>query len=71
MEKLSNNINNKFYRPDYREKYDLDPKKIINVIEYSYDDLGFYLKNKPYISSNITKLEDKDFSLIYPFMVNL
>lgn len=43
LEKLSknlNNINSKLYQPDYREKYDLAPKKIVNVIEYlkySYD----------------------------------
>ena len=42
---------------------------MIEYLKYSYDDPDFYLKNKPHIASNITKLEDKDFNLIYPFMV--
>ena len=42
---------------------------MIEYLKYSYDDPDFYLKNKPHIKSNITKLEDKDFNLLYPFMV--
>ena len=39
-----NNINSKFYQSLYYEKYDLDEKKLMNILgylKYSYDDHDF------------------------------
>ena len=60
MYKNLNNIEGKFYEPQYIEKYDLDQKSVLNVLEYlkySYDDPDFYLKNKNHIPSNINKIK--------------
>ena len=72
LTKSLNNIDGKFYEPQYKEKYDLGQKTLLNVLEYlkySIDDQDFYLKNKPHVSSNINKIKERDIPLIYPFIV--
>ena len=69
-----NNIEAKFYEPQYKEKYDLDQKSLLNVLEYlkySIDDQDFYLKNKPHLSSNINKIKEREIPLIHPFLVRI
>ena len=75
LAKLSKNLNNiegKYYEPKYIEKYDLDQKSLLNVLEYlkySIDDQDFYLKNKPHVPSNINKIKEREIPLIHPFLV--
>jgi len=74
LPKNLNNIEGKFYEPSYREKYDIEEKNILNVIEYLKhsvvdEENYFYLKNKPHIPSNINKLKERDVNLIHPFIV--
>ena len=67
-----NNINSKFYQSLYYEKYDLDEKKLMNILgylKYSYDDHDFYLKNRELNPSNINKLKEREIDLIHPFIV--
>ena len=72
LPKNINNIEGKFYEPQFMEKCDLDQKNLLNILEYlkySIDDPDFYLKNRPHVSSNINKIKERDFPLIHLFLV--
>ena len=42
---------------------------VLEYLKYSYDDQDFYLSNKPHISSNISKIKEREIPLVHPFMV--